>query len=90
MAESRPQLLQCQLKSDLTLPAASHAEPGGQIPGRVERPVVYHLVHLGLHRDGTPVHRQRQLRVLHAQRVVVPLVITHLVRGGGEGSEVSQ
>ena len=62
----------------LTLPAPSDTEPRGQVGSRVERPIVDHLVHLGLDRDGPAVHRESQLRVLHAQRVVVPLVVTHL------------
>ena len=67
------------LGSNLTLPASSDGDLGGDVRGRMQRPVVDDLRVVPLLDPLVAVHDQLHLREVDADGVVMPLVVTDLV-----------
>ena len=66
------------LGSNLTLPASSDGDLGGDVRGRMQRPVVDDLRVVALLDPLVPVHDQLHLREVDADGVVMPLVVANL------------
>ena len=72
------------LGSNLTLPASSDGDLGGDVRGRMQRPVVDDLRVVALLDPLVTVHDQLDLREVDADGVVMPLVVANLFSAGSK------